>query len=1030
MRQSENKLEEVNVLSTGYFTLPKERATGSFEHVDNELLNRNVGSDVIQRLKFVTVSTMFPPLSIIPADFDPSINAGSVFRKKVTSTVSLRVRGLSTLHMGTEMSAGASAREALVILDNFPFEGDVTSINPNDVESVTILKDAAAASIWGIRAANGVIVITTKKGKLEQPLRISVNSNLTVKERPDLFYGPAMSSSDFIDVEIFNFKNAVYDRDISRIDRRVSPVVELLAQQRALPLSDIAGRAAIDAEIDKYRSYDRRKDISQYLYRKAVQQQYSVNLAGGGNAFSYFLLGGFDDNTDSEVNVFFRRKNLRSNMTFKPIKNLEFTADMRYSKTLYHSAANSYQGNRMLRKLPDEPYLRLADDAGNPLELINPRDLGLSRAKHTYRRTAGNGRLLDWSFFPINDINTAYLESNAQEVLMNLGLEYALTPALKASMHYQYAKQDDETSEFLGRNSFTMRDMVNTFAIYDKLDVTKPAEFVIPKGDAFTSYTIPKTSNTLRALLNFGKTFSNVHEVNAIAGMERAEAKREGGLILGRPMFGYSEDPSTFAIAPYAKNLVTLNGDGTVGLYKHELPIYLLPTYIDRKTSVFINASYAYAKRYVLTVSGRNDAANIYGIKASDRIKPIWSLGGAWNIYKEDFFKPGLLESLKLRTTYGYLGNINNYVAAYPSMTYNTAPNSTTGLPFGTVGNAPNDRLAPERTSVVNLAVDFSLRNNRLSGSLEAYWKSSKNLIDRAPLDNSTGYQLIPVNSAHMKTKGFEVNLQSNNLHRGNFSWQSNLLFSYTNSVVSKYLLNVLEDGWYYTTSYSDGGYKGAYREGYPPNSLFTFRLAGLDPQNGDPIFYDSKGNLSKEYLTMYLVDLKFKDLEYQGSVIPIYYGALRNTFHWKSFSLSANISYKFKYKMTRGLGDPTLLWTSSTSGNIPFREYANRWQKPGDELKADVVPSVRPGENISNRWDMYGSSSARVFSADHIRLEDIRLDYRIPKVGKVVRSLQVYCLVNNLGIIWRKNRWGIDPESLHQPPPPRMVSVGFNVGF
>lgn len=114
----------------------------------------------------------------------------------------------------------------------------------------------------------------------------------------------------------------------------------------------------------------------------------------------------------------------------------------------------------------------------------------------------------------------------------------------------------------------------------------------------------------------------------------------------------------------------------------------------------------------------------------------------------------------------------------------------------------------------------------------------------------------------------------------------------------------------------------------------------------------------------------------------------------------------------------------------MPFSEYANRWQRPGDEHIFGVVPSIRPGENVSWRDDVYGSSSARVFSADHIRLEDIRLDYRIPKIGKVLRSMQVYCNVNNLGIIWRANKFGIDPESLMQPPPPRQITVGFNASF
>ncbi|UZJ63244.1 hypothetical protein OKW96_12020 [Sphingobacterium sp. KU25419] len=168
--------------------------------------------------------------------------------------------------------------------------------------------------------------------------------------------------------------------------------------------------------------------------------------------------------------------------------------------------------------------------------------------------------------------------------------------------------------------------------------------------------------------------------------------------------------------------------------------------------------------------------------------------------------------------------------------------------------------------------------------------------------------------------------------------------------------------------------------------------------------------------------------MEYQGSIIPIYYGAFRNTVQWKSFSLSANILYKFKYKMSRGVGNGQS--NLFNSGGYTYPEYANRWQKPGDENKFNVVPSIRPGERDSFRDQFYGSSSARVISGDHIRLEDIRVDYRIPTSNTVIRSLQVYCNINNLGIIWRANKFGIDPESLYEPPAPKTITVGFNASF
>lgn len=282
------------------------------------------------------------------------------------------------------------------------------------------------------------------------------------------------------------------------------------------------------------------------------------------------------------------------------------------------------------------------------------------------------------------------------------------------------------------------------------------------------------------------------------------------------------------------------------------------------------------------------------------------------------------------------------------------------------------------------------------------------------------------MNSANMKTTGFDINLRSVNVQTSNFQWSSNLLLSNTRSVVAKYVLpNWPDDGIWYVPI---GGYPNPnlYKEGKSPFTLYTYKFAGLDPENGDPMGYDANGNITKNYTE--IMNVKYKDLEDHGSIIPLYYGAFRNTWQYKSFSLSANILYKFKYKLVRGGygGDNGLFHYAGG----PVAEYANRWQKPGDENNIDVIPSIVPNSSDTERGTFYSRSSARVFSADHIRLQDVRLDYSLPKMGKVLRSMQLYCLVTNLGILWRANGYGIDPESLITSPVPRTITLGFNASF
>ncbi|MEN5193422.1 SusC/RagA family TonB-linked outer membrane protein [Sphingobacterium faecium] len=1025
LRQSENTLDEASVISTGYYTLPKERATGSFEHVDNKLLNRNVGLDVISRLKGLTSSTIFGDVSRPPLYTAPSANVARGARK-VNALGMLQIRGISTLTMDTPFDAGTPGRLPLIILDNFPYEGDINNINPNDVESMTVLKDAAASSIWGSRSANGVIVITTKKGKFDQPLRISVNSNISVSTRPNLYYLPQMSSSDFIDIEKFNFEQGTYNPIASSPYIGISPVVDLLFQQRALPVSDVAGRAAIDAQIDAYRHYDRRKDISKYLYRNAVLQQYSMNLSGGGRQFSYYFSAGYDKNRNSEVNTYNTRKNLQSRMSFTPLKNLDLSADIRYNNGFYHTPSTMFKTQQILQRLPNQPYLRLVDDLGNPEEVINS-GVNYIAARHTYRHNAGNGHLLDWRFIPLDDISTNYGESNTNEILTSFGASYRIYPSLRASISYQYTRSTDHNTQFLSRDSYYMRDLVNSYALYDENDPNGQVTYQVPISDAIGQLHLPKEAHIVRGQVNFSRVFAGKHELDALLGTERSDAKITGGPFI-EGLIGYSSDPMFFKPFDYTKPMKLLNGRAGTSPFG-SIPMQLSTSYVNRATSGYLNASYGYDKRYILTVSGRLDGSNIFGVAASDRIKPNWSVGGAWNLHQEAFFKSHVLEMLKLRATYGYMGNVNNTIAAYPTINYVNVVNSITQLNYATIGNGPNPKLSPERTGIVNLGLDFALRRNRLSGTLEWYQKRSIDLIAPVPLDNSTGYSRMMQNSAALKTTGFDLNLRSVNIQSSNFQWSSNLLLSRTRSLVTKYLLSNQSDDSFEYVPNASGSIPGlTYKEGKDPFTLYTYRYAGLDPENGDPMGYDANGNISKNYGE--ILSQKYKDLENHGSIIPRYYGAFRNTWQYKSFSLSANILYKFKYKLTRGgyQGDTGIF--SYNLAIIP--EYGRRWQQPGDEARIDVIPSVVPKSSDSQRGKFFSQSSARVFSADHIRLEDIRLDYSLPKMGQVLRHLQIYCLVTNLGILWRANKVGIDPEALvsQSPPAPRTISIGFNAGF
>jgi|ADGO01.1.fsa_nt_gi TonB-dependent Receptor Plug Domain. len=283
-------------VSTGYEEIPKERATGSFTTVDNKRFNEQVGTNVLDRLPVVT-------------------NSMSAMPYRIFKSSQITIRGLSTL---------SGSISPLIILNNFPYEGDINNINPNDVESVTLLKDAAAASIWGAKAGNGVIVINTKKGKFNQPLSIEFNSNISVSEKPDLYYLKNISTSDFIDVEKFLFSNNYRFSDTGQANRPpFTPVYEILFRER----NGLISSEEAAASIDRLRAIDVRDDFSKYFYQNAVNQQHSGQFKGRVRECKLFLSTGIDRNINN-LDAFYQRINIRSENSYRLSKLLQLTAGL------------------------------------------------------------------------------------------------------------------------------------------------------------------------------------------------------------------------------------------------------------------------------------------------------------------------------------------------------------------------------------------------------------------------------------------------------------------------------------------------------------------------------------------------------------------------------------------------------------------------------------------------------------------------------------------------------------------------------
>lgn len=969
LENSADTLKEVTV-STGYQTISIERTTGSYTAVSKKLLDRKVSTDVLTRL-----SDAVPGLIFNRVGSNNTVNP------------SISIRGTSTINGNAE---------PLIVVDNFPYEEPITNLNPNDVESITVLKDAAAASIWGSRAGNGVIVITTKKGKYNQSLSVNFNSNVTLTPRPDQFYLPRMSSADYIGIEQTLFANGYYTSAENSISKTpLMPVVELLIAQRDGAIS----QAQANAQIDALKNYDVRNDLNKYFNRTSVNQQHSLSLNGGSGNQKFFFSAGYDKNLQNLVNNQYDRITLNGTNTYGFFNNrLEFTIGGFYTES-NQQTDNPGTSNLGLTNGTGViyPYAQLADSHGNPLEIA--RDYRLSFAE-----AAQPNGLLDWTYRPLQEIYLADNNARTIDYRVNADLKYRILPSLSAAILYQYGRTMIGQRILNSINTYYTRNQINNLTqVNPDGTLTRP----IPIGGILDMTNGDVVNQNFRAQLNFNKDWAN-HSLNALGGYEIRDSHN---LSDSYRLYGYDPDHATNLPVDYVSSfpryvsgnlppVQILNNDAETDL-------------TDRFISYFANAGYTYKNRYQVTASARLDESNLFGVNTNQKGVPLYSAGVGWKISDEPFYKIAWLPELKLRSSFGYNGNVDKNISAYTTALYNSGNRSLTRTPYATIQNPPNPDLRWEKVQIINIGLDFALASHRVTGGIEYYHKKGLDLIGTTPFPPSTGISTFTGNFANTEGHGMDFNLTSKNLD-GKFQWETYIFFSYVNDKVTKYLAIGNVTG----SNLVDGGYLP--NVGKPLYSLYSYRWAGLSAVNGDPQGY-LNGQVSINYSAMKSGATK-DNIVFNGSARPTKFGAVMNTFSYGPVSLSANISYRLGYYFRRrSITYGSDLGLSSQNG-----DYDKRWQKPGDE-QITSVPSAPAAPNL-NRDYFYTFSSILVDKADNIRLQDINLSWSLGHSANrwlPFKNLKLYTYMNNVALLWKATKSGVDPDYNNFIPPSRTIAFG-----
>ncbi len=966
--QAKDIVLEEALVNTGYQVLPKERSTGSFGQINNKDLSVMTTTNLMERLEGKVAGMQFDNRS---------------------GKSEINIRGLNTFN--------ESSSKPLIVLDNFPYEGSLENINPNDIESVTVLKDAAASSIWGARAGNGVIVINSKKSGKQNRRRISVSANTLVTQKPDVFYRSAMSSTDFIQVERMLFDVGFYDMMYNNSSNRsfvFSPVVELLYGNKNGTVSN----QELEQRMDYWSTKDYRKDYSRYLLRNGIGQQYFTDIESNMSNNSMRASVGYDRQTGTQIMSTDQR------FTFKIVNETRFGNKGKVTSSVSYMESNKKNS----ASFPDQnlnpgggrsmiyPYAELIDDSG--MALAVPKGFN-----QNFADTAGGGKLLDWMYRPLDDVKIAFSANRLRHIVASLQLQYQLLESLKGELMYGYENQNNNNATDYPEKSYYTRNLINRYSQI----VNGAVKYSIPRGGILNRSVGNMQSHRVRGQLHFNKNWANDHSLNVLLGGEVSSTKSTTDSY---GVYGYDQDVMTSIDVDYV-TLFPIYGDLSGS---QSIPSFsAFRDQINRFVSIYSNLQYNYLNKYSLSLSARRDASNGFGSNTNTRWNPLWSAGMAWQISKERFMQNlAWIDQLKLRMTMGAGGNAIPSSSSETMIVYVTkSPYSK--LPYATIVTPPNPNLKWETVRMNNYGLDFSLFKNKLSGTIEYYEKRSYDILSYDVVDQTSGFVNMPKNVGEIKSKGIDIGL-TGRLSIGKFLWIPQLNFSYANNTITQYKGGIGESAFYV-----NGGVSITPIEGKPLYPVFSYRFAGLDGQNGDPMGY-LDGELSKDYVKIIADSLQY--LNFHGTALPPYYGSLGNSFSYGRLSLNIGLLFKWGHFFRK----ESIVYGSLFESWSGHGDFAKRWQKNGDE-KETTVPSMRFPMDV-NRDNFYSKSAANIDRGDLIRVQSIRLSYGLEiKKGRSPVNGSIFVGANNLGILWKKTKADVDPDFLGTPNP-RIFTAGLNL--
>lgn len=855
----------------------------------------------------------------------------------------------------------------------------IAGLNPQDIERLDVLKDASATALYGTKAANGVIVITTKRGKEGAPT-IRYNNSFTWKLRPrytdrsvDVLNSQERTQ---LSKELWD-SHYVYGSAVSMVG------YDLLKSQ--LYNGEIT-QAEFDAKLPYYETVN--TDWFDLLTHNSFSQAHTLAISGGGDRASYYGSLGFTDNDDVVKGTTNRRYNAMVNLDVKFSKMLTASFSIKgnvSNREYYHSSLNPVEyAYKSSRAIP------AYDNDGN---------------YEFYRKNAAV--LYGYNYNILNELENSSMNQNGSSVTFDTNLRFKFNSWLSANAIFSYTNANTKIDSYWGAETWHMATIRGC-----DFGETPSESSLAPQGGQLNTSENKNKSWTARFQLDWNKYFADdVHNFSGSLGFEANQNKYESFSYTAR---GYYPDRGLSFAQGIDLSLYT----GYVTWLANNVP-----TIVDTKSNTvsgYLSLSYNYNRLVFFNINGRIDGSNNFGDRANDKLLPIWSISGSFDAKRLSAFEQlTWLDYFSIKGSFGYQGNMLS--TQTPVMIIRKgAYNDFYGEYMSTVERNPNPDLKWEKTTSYNLGFEWGFFNRRLEIDASLYWKRTKDAFMDKSVSTINGYSSYIVNGGDIDNKGYSVGVTVRPIQSKNWQWSVSTNFSRNINRIK----STPSGEQYELSNFLNGS---AVVKGQPIGTFYSYRFLGLSPIDGGPMFddwFDHYEDLvgKSKYDTYTMV------LSASGNREPYMQGGLSTQLRYKSVRMSASFTYSLGGK-TRLFG----MYGAGTNGGSIYaykgkikpennlsRDLLNRWRHPGDEKFTNIPAIINQidydaysrylnhwsshvdgvQEIADNYWDMYDYSDLRVVSSDYLKLQNVSVYYELPKqwlTGFGIKRLEVNAAASNL---------------------------------